>query len=88
MTTADPIGSRPEFVASRALLMRSDIFPPLVAKATRPLRDALGDGAVREDTPLLVLHRVAATIALVTRQLLFHHVVQGEVDGKPWLVSY
>jgi hypothetical protein len=86
MTESDT--SQPEFDASRALLMQADIFPPFYVKTTRPLRDALVGSDVREDAPVLVAERGAATMVLLTRQLTYHHVAQGEAAGEPWMVSY
>jgi hypothetical protein len=76
------------FDARRALLVRWDIFPPLHVKAVRPLREAVARGDLREDALLLVAVRGAATLALPVRQLMYHHVAQGELAGEPWMVSF
>ncbi len=77
-----------DFDKRRALLMRRDIFEPFHAMSAYPLRIALSQGELREDAPVLVLVRGAVTLVLMTRQLLYHHVAQGEVEGEPWMVSY
>lgn len=77
-----------EFDAHRALLLRKDIFAPFYVTSTRPLRDALADGDVPEDAPVLVAERDAATLVLLRRQLTYHHVAQGEVGGGLWMVSF
>jgi hypothetical protein len=77
-----------EFDVRRALLVRMDIFAPLNVTTTRPLRDALAGGSVRENAPVLVAYRDAATVVLLKRQLTYHHVAQGELGGEPWMVSY
>jgi hypothetical protein len=75
-------------LSQRALLLRRDIFPPYRVIASRPLDDALGSGDLNEDEPVLVIEQDAFTLALLTRQLAYHHVAQGESIGVPWMVSY
>ena len=77
-----------EFDDRRALLLRRDIFAPYQVTSTYLLRDALSRGTIPEDTPVLVVERGASTLVLLTRQLLYHHVAQGELAGEPWMVSY
>jgi hypothetical protein len=77
-----------EFNAHRALLLRRDIFPPFCVSATRPLRGALRHCELGKDTPVLVVERDRFTLVLLTRQLTYHHVAQGEAAGVPWMVSY
>ena len=76
-----------EFDARRALLVRGDIFPPFRVRATRSLRDALA-GELHADAPVVVAEQSAAPVALLRRQLAFHHVAQGEAAGEPWMVSF
>jgi hypothetical protein len=80
--------ARPDFDADRALLVQRDIFPPLHVETATSLRDAVETRAVRDDTLVLVAQVGGATLALVIRQLLFHHLAQGEIAGQPWMVSY
>ncbi|UCC64310.1 MAG: hypothetical protein JSV36_04445 [Anaerolineae bacterium] len=77
-----------EFSARRALLLPIDIFAPFRVTSTVSLQDALARGDVRRDARVLVAERDAATLVLLTRQLSYHHVAQGEAAGEPWLVSY
>jgi hypothetical protein len=77
-----------EFDGQRALLLRWDIFPPFYVQATRSLRDALADGDLRGDALALVVERGAASLVLLTGQLAYHHVAQGEIAGEPWMVSF
>jgi hypothetical protein len=77
-----------EFDASRAVLSDKDTFPPFHVKAARPLREALARGDVRDDTLVLVIERGVGTLALLTQQMAYHHVAQGEIAEEPWLVSF
>ncbi len=78
----------PEFDASRATLGDKDAFEPFHVKATRSLQEALASGDVREDTPVLVMEGAAGALALLTRQMCYHHLAQGEMAGEPWMVSF
>ena len=77
-----------EFDASGARLNDRDMFHPFHVKTTRPLREVLASGDVREDTTVLVMERDAGVLALLTQQMSYHHVAQGEMAGEPWLVSF
>ena len=77
-----------EFDDRRALLLRKDIFAPYHVTSTSLLRDALSRGDLPEEAPVVVVECGAATLVLLTQQLLYHHVAQGELAGEPWMVSY
>ncbi len=77
-----------EFDKRRALLVHRDIFAPYRVTSTSLLRDALSRGDLPEDAPVIVVERGAATLVLLTRQLFYHHVAQGELAGEPWMVSF
>jgi len=79
MTELDP---------SRALLMNSDIFPPFHVTVTGALVKTLDCGAVCQHAPVLVVEHGSVVLVLLTHQLVFHHVAQGEMEGEPWMVSY
>jgi len=76
-----------EFDSNRATLRDKNIFPPFHVEATVPLKEALKKGDVRKDTHIFVVERTAWTLALPTRQMVYHHVAQGEMAGEPWMVS-
>lgn len=83
--TADGGG---EFDLSRAFMAKRTIFEPLYVTETRPLREALAEDVVREETRLLIVERNGERLALVTAQMAYHHVAQGELKGEPWMVSF
>ena len=80
--------SAADFDISRAWLRDTTMFEPFRVTETRPLRDALADGEIGEDTPLLVVEHDAGKLALLTTQMAYHHVAQGEMAGEPWMVSF
>ncbi len=78
----------PEFDVSRATLSDKDEFQPFCVNAARPLHEALIGGDVREDTPVLIMEGATKALALLTRQMCYHHVAQGDLAGEPWMVSF
>ena len=85
---SDNTGAAPVFDASRADLLSKDQFEPFSVTKTVPLLDALEKGHVDKDTPLLVFQREGKTVALLAVQMSHHHVAQGDISGKPWMVSF
>ncbi len=77
-----------EFDISRATLSDKDTFKPFRVNTTRPLQEALVGGDVGEDTQVLVMEGTVGVLALLTRQMCYHHLAQGEMTGGPWMVSF
>ncbi len=40
------------------------------------------------DLELILLTRGRSRRALIAREMAYHHVAQGELDGEPYLVSF
>jgi len=78
----------PEFDVERAYLADETIFVPFLVEETEPLAEALREGVVEEETSLLVMEHSAGRLALVTDQMAYHHVAQGDIAGEPWMVSF
>ena len=76
------------FDAKRAILNKQDMFRPLAVQRTEGLADALSSKKVRAETPVLVLERDGAALTLLTSQMIFHHVAQGEWNGTPILATF
>ena len=77
-----------DFDIDRLWSVDSTIFVPFHVTETRPLVDALNDGTVDDDTPMLILERNGGVLSLVTTQAAYHHIIQGEMNGEPWMVSF
>ena len=77
-----------EFDVERASLSDHDSFEPFGVQATQSLEAALARGEVGGDTPVLMLARNDGAVVLLTQQMAYHHVAQGELAGEPWLVSF
>ena len=85
---ADQVKKVPGFDPDRARLGERPMFDAFRVSETRSLADALKDGVVRSETPLMVMQREGATFALITTQMAYHHVAQGNLMGEPWLVTF
>ena len=76
------------FDAKQAILGKRDMFRPLAVQRTEPLAEMISRKRVSADTPLLLLERDSAALALLTNQMIFHHVAQGELNGVPFLATF
>ncbi len=79
---------RTDFDVSRARLAQRSRFRPFRVEETQPLRAALAAGLVDDETGILVMERGTSGLAVVTRQMAYHHIAQGEMAGEPWMVSF
>ena len=77
-----------EFDLSRAFVADRTIFEPFYVTEARPLREVVDEGVIHDGTRLLILEREGERLALLTEQMAYHHVAQGELKGEPWLVSF
>lgn len=76
------------FDAERAFLGSEPIFTPLRNPEFEPLRAVLRRGDLAEDTPMLAFEAGGRTLALVSSQMSYHHVAQGDMAGEPWMVTF
>jgi hypothetical protein len=60
-------------------------FPPLQVPAQGAPLSGL---RLPPDLELIVFRRGDTRRALVAREMAFHHVAQGELNGHPYLVSF
>ncbi|MFQ5553604.1 MAG: DUF3179 domain-containing (seleno)protein [Thermoplasmata archaeon] len=74
-----------EFDAGRARLQEPDLFQRFqVPEEGEPLADANLDPAEM----LLIVERGDARRAFLVRQMAYHHLAQGRLNGEPYLVSF
>src|SRR5712691_12825705 len=64
------------------------IFKTFYVEQTEPLRKVLQEGRVAEDTPVLVTAMAAGNLALLTDQMVFHHLAQGHAGGRDWMAAF
>ncbi len=82
------VAQEAEFDIARARVGAGTRFEPFVVSETQSLSGALAAGTVKSDTRLLVMEHAAGRLALLTDQMVYHHVAQGDIAGEPWMVSF
>lgn len=80
--------AKPGFDIDRFSNSGNGWFETFHVKRTRPLQGALAAGEVAGDTQLLVLETTAGPLALLIDQMGYHHIAQGQVDGKDWMATF
>ncbi len=64
------------------------IFKTFFVEQTEPLQKVLQEGRVAQDTPVLVTATATGNLALLTDQMVFHHLAQGRAGGKDWMAAF
>jgi len=64
------------------------LFKTFSVEQTEPLQKVLKDGRVAGDTPVLVTATAAGNLALLTDQMVFHHLAQGRAGDKDWMAAF
>jgi hypothetical protein len=77
-----------EFDRNRVVTTGGGLVRPFRVRETRPLSAALKEGTIRDNTPVLVVERGGATIVLLTSQMSYYHVAQGELNGAAWGIFF
>jgi hypothetical protein len=72
----------------RRFSLNGGLFKTFDVEQTEPLEKVLTDGRVAEDTPVLVTATAAGNLALLTDQMVFHHLAQGRAGGKDWMAAF
>jgi len=76
------------FDVDRAMLSDEPMFDPFYPTGSRSLQEVRDERLVDDETPLLVVEVGGRQLGLLTAQMAYHHVAQGELAGEPWLVTF
>jgi hypothetical protein len=79
--------AKPGFDITR-FVANGGIFKTFYVEQTEPLKKVLQEGRVAEDTPVLVTETAAGNLALLTDQMVFHHLAQGRAGGREWMAAF
>ena len=79
--------AKPGFDISR-FASNGGMFKTFNVEQTESLQKALQEGKVAEDTPVLVTGTAVGNLALLTEQMVFHHLAQGHAGGKDWMAAF
>ena len=63
-------------------------FETFYVTATQPLKQAFDAGTLKEDTRVLVTETATGKLALLTDQMAFHHIAEGNAGGKDWMALF
>jgi len=86
---ADPsVPVKAGFDTQRAIFWAEPNFTPLRDPTWIPLSKALKSGDVDEDVPVLTLEVGGQVLVLITSQMSYHHIAQGDMAGEPWMVTF
>jgi hypothetical protein len=78
----------PGFDISRFAPTAVGTFETFYVKETYPLKTVLDEGKVAADTRLLVFTTAAGKLALITDQMTYHHIAQGQAHNKDWMATF
>lgn len=79
---------REGFDTERAIFWVEPNFIPLRDPEWKSLQSVRRARDVSDDTPILVFEAGGRTLSLVSSQMAFHHVAQGEMAGEAWMVTF
>jgi hypothetical protein len=80
--------AKPGFDISRFALTAVGTFETFYVKETFPLKKVLDEGKVAPDTRLLVIDTAGGNLALITDQMTYHHIAQGQSHNKDWMATF
>lgn len=78
----------PAFDINRFSRTPPGTFETFYVTETRSLRQALEAGTVKENMPVLITETARGKLALLTDQMVYHHIAQGNAGGKDWMVTF
>jgi hypothetical protein len=64
------------------------VFPPFDVPRYEHVTAALAKGLVDPQTKLMVLEAGQQTLALALKQMAYHHVAQGQLNGQAWTAFF
>jgi hypothetical protein len=80
--------AKPGFDISRFALTAVGTFETFYVKETYPLKKVMDEGKVAPDTRLLVMETAAGRLAMITDQMTYHHIAQGQAHNKDWMATF
>lgn len=80
--------AKPGFDIARFSATPQDMFETFYVRETNPLKEVLAQGKVAADTRVLVTTTAAGRLALLIDQMTYHHLAQGRVRNKDWMVTF
>ena len=86
---ADPnMSVKDGFDTDRAIFWARPNFTPLRNPEWQSLRAVRRAGDLTDETVVVTFDMQGKTMVLVSSQMSYHHVAQGEMEGEPWMVTF
>ena len=76
------------FDTDRAIFWSRPNFTPLRDPEWQSLRGARRAGDISDETTVVTFDVGGQALVLVSSQMAYHHVAQGEMEGEPWMVTF
>jgi hypothetical protein len=76
------------FDTDRAIFWARPNFTPLRNPEWQSLRSLRRAGDLTDETTVVTFDVQGNTLVLVSSQMSYHHVAQGEMEGEPWMVTF
>ena len=76
------------FDTDRAIFWPHPNFTPLRDPEWQSLRTVQRSGDLTDETVVVTFDVQGKTLVLVSSQMSYHHVAQGEMEGEPWMVTF
>ena len=76
------------FDTDRAIFWARPNFTPLRDPEWQSLREVRRAGDLTDETVVVTFDVQGKTLVLVSSQMSYHHVAQGEMEGEPWMVTF
>ena len=80
--------AKPGFDISRFSPTAAGTFETFYVTETHSLKKELTEGRVAPDTRVLVITTAAGKLALITEQMVYHHIAQGTARNKNWMATF
>ena len=80
--------AKPGFDITRFSSTAVGTFETFYVTETHPLKKVLAEGRVAQDTRVLVITTAAGKLALITEQMVYHHIAQGTARNKDWMATF
>lgn len=77
-----------KFDVSRANLRDKAQFKPFQVTTFLDCGDLLNSNTINEDEGILVFELNKKHYGFLRKQMAYHHVANGDIDGEPFMVSF
>ncbi len=81
-------GDHMNFDVSKAKLSNKAEFKPFQVDSFIENKTLIEKGLIKQDEGILVFEYNKKHYGLLTKQMTYHHVANGDIDGEPFMISF